>query len=68
MEKENCKPLYTSIAFGILISQLNNKVFKNRVLTFDSESAWIQFSEEDDFIDKVKKIIDNRWGYIPLFI
>jgi len=65
MEEENSRPLYTSIAFGILISQLNNKIFKNRLLTFDSESSWIKFNEDDDFIDKVKKIIDNRWGCEP---
>ncbi len=65
MEKEANKPLYTSIAMGILISEINNNIFKNRVLTFDSNPSWIKFNEEQDFCDKVKKIIDNRWGCEP---
>lgn len=65
MERENCKPLYTSIGMGILISQLNNNIFKNRILTFDSNVRWINLFDSDDFCDKVRIINNERWGCEP---
>jgi len=53
-------PLYNSIALGIFISEHNNNVFKNKLLTFGNKPRFLEFNDKMDICDKVKTIIlDN---------
>jgi hypothetical protein len=62
MEMDECIPLYNAIGLGIRISENNNEIFKNRILTFDQSPSWIKLENTMSFCDKVKKVKDSAWG------
>jgi hypothetical protein len=62
MEKDNCIPLYNAMGLSIAISENNSDEFKDRIMTFSNTPSWINLSEENNFVDKVKKIRTAEWG------
>lgn len=55
-------PMYVSIAFGILISDLAQGPFNNQVLTFDSNPVFHNLSSCENFVDKVNSLQSAPWG------
>ena len=55
-------PMMVSIAFGILISELNHPAFRNRFLTFDSNPSWHILNEADNLFQKVQSAQNAAWG------
>tara|TARA_B100001093_G_scaffold24249_1_gene21439 strand:+ start:10236 stop:11939 length:1704 start_codon:yes stop_codon:yes gene_type:complete len=53
-------PLYAAIGLGICIA--NKSKLGKRVLTFDSEPAWINLEHEHGFCSQVKTINSSVWG------
>lgn len=49
-------PMNVSIALSILLSEVTHTSFKNRVLTFESESKWVDLSDCETLESKIKKI------------
>jgi hypothetical protein len=64
MTTNNCIPLYNSIGLSIRISELANDAFKNRILTFSQHPEWVNldYIENDNFVEKVKKVSRANWG------
>lgn len=55
-------PMLVSIAFGILISELNHPAFRNRFLTFDSNPSWHILNESHNLFQKVQSARNAPWG------
>ena len=55
-------PMYVSIALGILISEINHPAFRDRILTFDSNTQWIQLNNNSTIYEKVIKTMHSPWG------
>jgi hypothetical protein len=55
-------PLLISMALGVLISEKTAPAFRNRLITFDSNPSWIEFSNTERLWDKVKKCRAAPWG------
>jgi hypothetical protein len=55
-------PMEVSIALGILISEITNHAFRNRVITFETDPKWVIFDESDDIVTKVMKLMRAPWG------
>lgn len=55
-------PMHVSIALGLLISEINNEAFRNRVLTFNTLPKWHNLSSCNTFCDKVKSLKKSPWG------
>ena len=63
-------PLHNAIGLSIRISELvdENSGFKNRMLTFDSQPAWIQLNDNMSFVEKVRTVKKASWGCSTDFI
>ena len=55
-------PMLVSIAFGVLISELNHPAFRNRFLTFESTPKWHILKEGDNLFQKVQSAKNAAWG------
>ena len=55
-------PMEVSIAFGILISELNHPAFRNRFLTFSEVPKWHILNETDNLFKKVQSVMKSPWG------
>lgn len=62
MEMDNCVPLYNAIGLGIRISEKTTSLFKNRIMTFDSEPKWWKFNENMTFCEKCYHLKEAPWG------
>ena len=60
-------PMEVSIAFAILISELNHPSFRNRFLTFAEIPKWHILNEKDNLFQKVQSVIKSPWGYSTNF-
>ena len=55
-------PMDVCIALGILISELAEGAFCDRVLTFESKPQWVNLSECKNLKEKVETLIEAPWG------
>ena len=55
-------PMMVSIAFGILISEMNHPAFRNRFLTFHESPTWHHLQEGDSLFQKVQSSRSAKWG------
>jgi hypothetical protein len=55
-------PMEVAIALGILISEINQPQFRDRLLTFTSDPSWVDLSGLTHIRDKVKKTRAAPWG------
>jgi hypothetical protein len=55
-------PMMIAMALGVLISEKTASAFRNRLITFDSNPSWIEFSDTERLWNKVKKCRDAPWG------
>lgn len=68
---DNHTPLYYAIGLGLRASEKTHPAFRNRVLTFSSDPAWVRLPEppsrsdpdhEGSFINRVRTISRADWG------
>ena len=62
MEVDDGLPLNNAIGLTIRISEICHPAFRHRALTFDRIPKWVQFNENEDFVDKAKKLKKSAWG------
>lgn len=55
-------PLYSAIGLGILIAELANESFKDRIMTFSSTPEWVNLENKETFVEKVNTLSEARWG------
>lgn len=60
---EKVMPIHASVGLGLYAAEHMEGEFKNSFITFDSNPNFVEFSEEESFIDRVKKITESDWGY-----
>ena len=71
MTCDNNTPMYYAIGLGLRASEKTHPAFRNRVLTFSSDPAWVRLPEpplksdpehEGSFINRVRTISNANWG------
>ena len=55
-------PMDVCIALGILISELAEGAFSDRILTFETKPQWVNLSECKNLKEKVEALIKAPWG------
>jgi hypothetical protein len=55
-------PMEVAIALGILISEINQPSFRNRLITFESNPSWVLFKEGISLQEKVHITQEASWG------
>lgn len=55
-------PMEVSIALGLIVAELANPAFKNRILTFSSNPTWHIVNSEHNLCTKVSKLMGADWG------
>ena len=58
----NGEPMQVAIALGLLISELTNKHFQNRVITFESIPRWHILNKDDSIVKRVRSLMKAPWG------
>jgi uncharacterized tellurite resistance protein B-like protein len=58
----NGEPMEVAIALGILVSEINQPMFRNRFLTFESQPQWVKLNDSMTLAEKVKVTQDAPWG------
>jgi hypothetical protein len=58
----NGEPMQVAIALGLLISELTNKHFQNRVITFESTPKWHILNKDYSIVERVRSLIEAPWG------
>ena len=56
------EPMEVAIALGILISEIAQESFRNRVITFESNPRWHVLDPKHDITQKVKSLKAAPWG------
>ena len=59
----NGTPYWVSMALGILGSQVCSDEFKDRLMTFDSNPTWHNFTPGSDLFERIKSIKNSRCGH-----
>jgi len=54
--------ILVSIGMGILVSEITNSKYRNKVMTFDTNPSFHIFNEEMSFTEKVKSMMSAPWG------
>ena len=55
-------PMDVCIALGILISELAENAFANRILTFETDPKWVDLSDCKNLREKVESLKKSSWG------
>ena len=55
-------PMEVAIALGILVSMTCDLVWRNRIITFETNPSWIDLSDCPSLFAKVKKTLRAPWG------
>jgi hypothetical protein len=55
-------PMEVAIAIGILVSELTNPAFRDRVITFHESPTWVRFGSKDTLEQKVSTAMAAPWG------
>ncbi len=55
-------PMEVSIALGLIVAELAQPAFKNRILTFSSDPQWHIVNPEDNLCNKVNNLQNADWG------
>lgn len=62
MNTDNSKPMYSSIGLSILMSEINDGVFKDRIMTFSESPEWVNLSEATHIVEKVILVRKTNCG------
>lgn len=62
MKCRNGVPLQVSMAFGIMLSEVMEGPFANRILSFSENPSWIVFREDMSLEEKIQHALDAAWG------
>lgn len=62
MNVDDSKPMYSSIGLSILMSEINDGVFKDRIMTFSESPEWVNLSESMHIVEKVILVRKTKWG------
>ena len=63
MFMNNYTPLAVSISLGILFSEISTSMYKNLVLTFDTDPRFVILDECKNIYEKVRKLAKAPWGF-----
>lgn len=55
-------PMEVCITLGIIISMINPKPYKDKVLLFTDDASWHDLSECKTLVDKVNNLRQAKWG------
>jgi hypothetical protein len=55
-------PIMVSLALGLLISEINDSSFRDRILTFDSTPSWVSFEGKTTLKEKIEHLESNNVG------
>ena len=55
-------PIYNAIGLSIRISEKNNLIFRNRILTFSSNPEWIELNDDMTLHQKILTLKNANWG------
>jgi Domain of unknown function (DUF2828) len=55
-------PMNVAMALGIIISEIAHPAFKNKVITFSNEPAWIDLPPNSTLLEKIRILGDAPWG------
>ena len=55
-------PMEVSIALGILISEVTDANYRDRILTFESNPNWVTLNSSSDIFTKVQTVMRAGWG------
>ena len=55
-------PMTVAIALGIMISEMTQPAFRDRILTFETSPKWVNLSGDISLFDKVKTLQNSPWG------
>lgn len=66
-DNNNIKPIYVSVALGLLLSELNRNELHNKVITF-SESPKLITIKGDNLKQRIKSILDCPFGLNTNFL
>lgn len=61
-------PMEVAIALGILVSELSDPAFANRVITFHDNPSWCKFEAGASIAEKVKTAQSAPWGGSTNFV
>jgi hypothetical protein len=60
--RDATSPITCCVALSLLISEVAHPVFRNKVLTFDSNPTWFNLNEDDSLAKKVAHLQSAPWG------
>ena len=55
-------PMNVAMALGIIISEIAHPAFKNKVITFSNEPAWIELPPNSTLLEKIRILREADWG------
>jgi hypothetical protein len=55
-------PMEVAIALGIMISELNHPLFRDRFISFETNPSWVDLSKASSIADKVRIAKHAPWG------
>ena len=55
-------PMDAAIALGILTSEVNHPLFRDRFITFESSPRWVDLAEAPSVVEKVRVAAAAPWG------
>jgi hypothetical protein len=55
-------PMDAAIALGILTSEVNHPLFRDRLITFESSPRWVSLAEAPSVVEKVRVAAAAPWG------
>ena len=61
-------PMEVAIAMGILVSEVNHRSFRNRMITFSSNPEWVVLPEGCNIRAKVSTAREAPWGFDTNFV
>ena len=60
---DNSTPLFNCIGLSLRATEKTVPAFRNKIMTFSQSPTWVEFTEEQGFIDRVKLLSKAEWGY-----
>jgi hypothetical protein len=63
MTCDNSTPLFNCIGLSLRATEKTVPAFRNKIMTFSHSPTWVEFTEEQGFIERVELLSKAEWGY-----
>lgn len=63
MTCDNSTPLFNCIGLSLRATEKTVPAFRNKIMTFTHSPSWVEFTEEQGFIERVELLSKAEWGY-----